>query len=266
MRRADAFAATFIGGSAARPFARRRVSERVTPHRCRLCGEPLDEGVRSCPIGLEPIDRPPVRRTPTALLRAIASAALFLATLPLFLAPSARLADPMTILDVRALPGHRFPIVIVTADAPRVVLERVPWHIAPPPRGSSYLVGAAHSAESQRRLNAALAGADAGSWRLHVEELGRDRERIELTFVQDSYDGSIYEATATSIRPLQRRFTGPGFGIVVGFLALAMNAAAWIIAWIAWRLIGRRRKRDAGSRRSCPCREAARGAEKLAAR
>lgn len=212
-------------------------------NRCRVCGDPLGVGARSCAICLEPVGRAPLRMSRGTLLRSLAAAAVFFATTTFFIAPAARLADPMTLIDVRALPGYRFPIVVVTAGVPHVALERDPWHIAPPPRGSSYFVNPAHAAELQRALNAAPPPPD-GGWRLRVEELGLKRERIELTFVHDGYDGSIYEATPTSIRPLQRRLTGPGFAILVGDCALAMNAVVWIVAVIARWMIGVRRQRD----------------------
>jgi hypothetical protein len=49
-----------------------------------------------------------------------------------------------------------------------------------------------------------------------------------LCLVNDGYFGSVYEATATTIRPMYRKITGPGFAFVFGGLALLMNTALWI--------------------------------------
>jgi len=67
------------------------------------------------------------------------------------------------------------------------------------------------------------------SWVLNVRALAADRERIELFLLGGGYSGGVYEATASTIIPLYRNVTGPGFAFIFGSLALLMNSVAWAI-------------------------------------
>lgn len=147
------------------------------------------------------------------------------------LAPVAvRVADPMTHVPLRGI-DLPFPVAVMTAGRPHVLYIKDVMH--PPP--GSYLLPTGHDEAIVAALNA-LGPPDAeGTWVVHVERIDAGRERVELYFMHDGYSGGVYEATATSVRPLYRKFTGPGFGIVCGGLAILASACLCLAVFVIFR-------------------------------
>ena len=178
----------------------------------------------------------------STLLRAILLPLLFLGTCSLLLRPAERQAAPMTYTTLDSLRGQPFPVLLMTGNMPRILLETDPRTSPVAPQGSSYLVPPSRVRETERWINDHEQPRPDGTWVLRVDELAPGRQRIELDHVNDGYAGSVYEATPTSIRPLQRRFTGPGFAFLVGGRAFVMNAVLWLAAWLVVRIVCARRR------------------------
>lgn len=169
----------------------------------------------------------PVRRVLLLILFGIG----LYASLPL----GVRIAEPMTHMPIGELPEMPFPILVMRGSTPAVVLVRELRQLQPLPAGSSYLIETDRISTVQREL------ARQGQWTLTVRSIGADRERIELYWTDDGYNGGVYEATPTTIVPLYRKYTGPGFALVVGGVAFAIAAFAWAAAYLVYRGIARLR-------------------------
>ena len=146
-----------------------------------------------------------------------------------FVPPATRLADPMTHspVDHENLRG-RFPVVVMNDYQAWVAMPEDPHHVPPPPSGASYLVPLERTRSIERYLRDHDTEHHKSSWVLNVQALATDRQRIELFLMGDGYWGGAYEATKTTITPLYRKVTGPGFALIAP-LALLMNSVAWAI-------------------------------------
>ena len=153
----------------------------------------------------------------------------FLASCAGFLPPAMQLADPLTHspVDQVNLRGP-FPVVVVNGDQAWVAMPEDPHHVPPPPSGASYLVPLERTRSIERYLRDHDTEHHKSSWVLNVQALATDRQRIELFLMGDGYWGGAYEATKTTITPLYRKVTGPGFALIAP-LALLMNSVAWAI-------------------------------------
>lgn len=157
--------------------------------------------------------------------------------------PARRLADPMTHSPVNQenLRGP-FPVVVMNDDQAWVAMPEDPHDVPPPPSGASYLVPLERTRSIERYLRDHDTEHRDSSWVLNVQALAADRQRIELFLLGDGYWGGVYEATATTITPLYRKVTGPGFAFIFGPLALLMNSVVWVIVGGgAWWFKRRRR-------------------------
>lgn len=154
----------------------------------------------------------------------------FIASCVGFIPPAARLADPLThrSVDQENLRGP-FPVVVVNGDQAWVAMPEDPHNVPPPPSGASYLV----PLERMRSIEQYLRDHDTtqrdSSWVLRAKALSADRQRIELFLMGDGYWGGAYEATSTTVTPLYRKITGPGFAFIFGPLAFMLNSVAWAI-------------------------------------
>jgi hypothetical protein len=156
----------------------------------------------------------------------------FLGTCSALLRPAARIADPMT---HHPFPGGldlQFPVLVVDGVHGVVHLMKPPY--APPvlTAGQTFLIP-----------RGATPG---GHWNLEVENIAPDRQRVELYRVDDGYSGGVYEATRTTVRPLYRKITGPGFAFVFGGIALAINMIGWLLAALIFRAVRLTQTRDLG--------------------
>ncbi|HEV8700258.1 MAG TPA: hypothetical protein VGV60_03190 [Candidatus Polarisedimenticolia bacterium] len=160
-----------------------------------------------------------------------------------FIPPATRLADPMTRspVDHENLRGP-FPVVVVNDEQAWVAMPENPHDVPPPPAGASYLVPLERTRSIERYLRDHDTVHRKSSWVLNVQALGVDRQRIELYLLGDGYWGGIYEATATTVTPLFRKVTGPGFAFIFGSLALLMNSVAWAIVASSFWWFKRRRQ------------------------
>ena len=147
--------------------------------------------------------------------------------------PSFELAQPFTHLPVDRL-SDPWRVVVIQGDKAWIQESADPWQVPPPPPGASFLVPPNRTKEIQRYLT------DHDDrlrktwfWVLKVECIDDSRQRIELRSQGDGFRGGVYEATATTARPLYRKLTGPGFAWVAEVLALLINSLLWIVGyWI----------------------------------
>lgn len=161
---------------------------------------------------------------PVALIAFMASCVPFL---PLAL----RLADALThrSVDLENFRRAPFPVVVVSGDQAWAVMSEDPRNIPLPPSGASYLVPLERARDIEQYLRDHDTAKRDSAWVLRVEALSADRQRIELFLMGDGYWGGVYEATSTTITPLYRKITGPGFAFIFGPLAILLNSVAWAI-------------------------------------
>ena len=176
---------------------------------------------------------------------------LFLGSCVGFLRPAAKLADPMTHwpVDHQNLRGP-FPVVVVRENEAWVEQPNDPHSVPPPPPGASYLIPLDRVRDIERYLRDHDAVHKESDWFLNVTSLSPDRQKVELILLGDGYWGGVYEATATTVSPLYRKVTGPGFSFIVGCLAILMNVAAWVLVVAGTWLY--RRKRYAAQQPRAP--------------
>lgn len=172
-----------------------------------------------------------------AFVRWIVLPVLFIGTCMPLTRPAMRIADPRTNVALNATDGA-FPILIIGERAAHVSFLQGLGAIPPLPHGATYLVPASREA-------AIVNGLREHQLVLRVERLAPDRQKIELYRMRDGYYGGVYEATATSLRPLYRKLTGPGFAFIAGRIAIAMNLALWAVIAVAVLLVRRAAARAA---------------------
>ena len=168
---------------------------------------------------------------------------LFMGSCSALLRPAAKLADPMTRRPFRVDEGMPFPVLIVRNDRSSVLLVGPPYSSPRLKAGESFLVPESREREIEKQLATSRREDAEGGWAIDVANIGRDRQEIELYWVNDGYAGGVYEATSTSVRPLYRKTTGPGFAFVFGAIALGINFAAW---WLGALLVRWFRARNRG--------------------
>lgn len=186
-----------------------------------MCGERLERKKGTlCPICLELQDQrkrrrmPPRRRVIAVVLLPILFAGSCTALLPIGIA----IAEPMTHRPVDTAHRVPFPVVIMTAGDPRVHSVPDVRHMPILPAGSSYLIPPGKDEVVEDAL---------GGWVLTVDRVAPGRQHIDLYWMDDGFRGGGYEATASSVVPRYRKVTGPGFALVFGGIALAMNLILW---------------------------------------
>jgi hypothetical protein len=146
-----------------------------------------------------------------------------------------QLTDSMTLAPVDQAYSFPFPILVIRGTEASVEEIDHPHDIPPPPVGASYLVPGGQAKAVERYLREHDSIHPKSAWVLRVAPTSSERQRIELFLMGDGYWGGVYEATATSIAPLYRRITGPGYAFVFGPLALGLNVALWgVLAVSIW--------------------------------
>jgi len=167
----------------------------------------------------------------------------FVASCTCLLPVAARLVDPLTRRPVMDGFEEPFPILVVKGETAWVAMVEDPLKVPPPPPGATYLVPPGEERRVERYVrehDPATPERDSG-WVLQVTGKGAGRQQIELFLMGDGYWGGAYDATSTTVRPRYRKITGPGFALVFGSLATAMNLACWVSvvggAWVFRREI-----------------------------
>ena len=210
---------------------------------CSVCGDPLEPADKFCRICLEPRRQPRRRILPrNRLLSCILLPLLFVGTCSALIPLGMTIADPMTNISLQAASQRRFPVLVMTGDTLRVELLQDLRRIPSLPAGSSYLVPRGREKAVEAALNASHPPGTEGIWVLRVRQISRARQRIELFWMNDGYVGGAYEATQTSIAPLHRKMTGPGFAFIFGGVALLINIAMWSVLWFGIRAWARYRR------------------------
>jgi hypothetical protein len=69
------------------------------------------------------------------------------------------------------------------------------------------------------------------SWTLRVEQLGSNRQRIDLELLGDGVAGMIYEVRENEVIPLNSRRTGPFGAIYPLVINLLFWCALWLTVW-----------------------------------
>ncbi len=200
---------------------------------CRLCGARVSDRAESCPVCLAPsaiMSSRRGRRSLKHLLMLGLLAVLFLGTCSALVPLSFRLTDPMTDVPLGTVPSLDLPVVVVTGTRAEVILTKYPFRVPSIAKGSSFLVPKGKEKAIEQYLRDHENPHAEGGWWLRVKQLGSDRQRIELFWVNDGFRGGAYEATAATVTPLYQKFTGPGFGIAVAVVAFCGNALLWALA------------------------------------
>jgi len=166
------------------------------------------------------------------------------------------LADPLTHHSLEATGPWPFPVLVVSGDTAKIVMLDDLRSIPAPPEGSSYLVPRGRARAIERLLRENEASDADGGWVLRVKTLSPARQRIELFWMADGYQGGVYEASTQSIRPLYRKLTGPGFSLIFGSAALALNGAIWGAGIFAVRWYRRCRRDNVAQQAVGPVRRA----------
>ncbi|MBV9496835.1 MAG: hypothetical protein JOZ54_21515 [Acidobacteria bacterium] len=141
-------------------------------------------------------------------------------------------------MPLERLPEMRFPVIVMARGGPRVRLLTDPRRPPSLPSDASYLIPMGVDESVQTALNATPRVGVEGGWVLRVRRLTPTLQHIDLVWMDDGYKGGVYEATPRSIRPLYRKFTGPGFAFIFGGVALLINAAMWAVPLLGilwWR-------------------------------
>jgi hypothetical protein len=150
--------------------------------------------------------------------------------------PATKILEPSTHVPIDMKWARRFPIVVMEGDAPRVYFAEYPRQMPPLPPRSSYLIPAGADRAVQDRLNEQREPGSEGVWVLHITRVDAGRQRIELYWMNDGFSGGGYEATASSITPLYRKITGPGFMIwAVEVAAIATTVIGAVLALLIRR-------------------------------
>ena len=167
----------------------------------------------------------------------------FLGSCIVLIPVATQLTDSMTHAPVDQTDSFPFPILVVRGTEASVEEIDDPHNIPAPPPGVSFLVPPGQVDVVERYLRAHDTTYHKNSWVLRVTPISSERQRIELFLMGDGYWGGVYEATATSVTPLYRKITGPGYAFVFGPLTLGLNIVLWgvVVAGI-W---GIRRYRNA---------------------
>lgn len=77
------------------------------------------------------------------------------------------------------------------------------------------------------------------SWVIHIKQLGRNRQRIQLELFGDGVAGMIYEVTDERITPVSSRLTGPSGAMYILLAQLCLWAIVCIVAWFLIKRIFR---------------------------
>jgi hypothetical protein len=161
------------------------------------------------------------------VLHAVLGSLAFVSSCAALMVPAFPLAEPTTHTGLDLGQPSDFPILLVEGDTPRVLKLSDPHHIPALPPGAAYLVPEGKDAAFQQYFNDHFDRARDVGWVLKVHRLGPERQRIELFLMGDGWWGGAYDATATTVTPLYRKLTGPGFAFVVMGLAMLANLAIW---------------------------------------
>ena len=172
------------------------------------------------------------------LLVILALAVSFVALFPI----SLRLADPLFTHPLRRGSGSEYPVVIVWPDHVEIRRFHDVSEISPLPKDAVYTFNIAPErqawVEQQIRAISPPHGVDAG-WIIHVKQLGRARQRIQLELLGDGIKGIVYEAGPEKIVPLRSRLTGPGGA----FIILGIHLLLWsVVGGLTWLVFGLAKK------------------------
>ena len=84
------------------------------------------------------------------------------------------------------------------------------------------------------------------AWTLRVKQLTGGGQRVELELLGDGIAGMIYEVRDGKISPLQSLLTGPGGGVIFGFIDLLLNVLLWSVVSVGVRIAMRIHSARAG--------------------
>lgn len=203
---------------------------------CRFCAAPVSTLAERCPTCLSafPSSRGSSRSWRGLLLWAGISV-LFVATWSIWIPLALRSTDSMTNVPLTKGGDRRLPVVVMSGGRARVSIQ--PHRAIPPPfPGESYLIPVDKTADIEAQIRSQQDPSKDGNWKLRVRQIAPGRQHIELYWMDDGYSGAAYEATATSVRPLYWKITGPGYGIVVAGVAFLVNVVGWSLSYALIRV------------------------------
>ena len=166
-----------------------------------------------------------------SLLVSVVSPLAFVASCGALVLPAMRLADPLTHEPLDVPPAGPFPVLVVDRNEPRIVMLDAPHATPSLPSGATFLIPEGLVRQFEEflwKVDPATPERDS-SWALDVEQLEPGKQRIELYLMGDGYRGTVYDATARSVKLLHWKIAGPGFAFVIALvLALPLNVALWL--------------------------------------
>jgi len=153
-----------------------------------------------------------------------------------FIPISIRLADPLFTHPFSNYPNFNLPILLVWPDHIEIRSVHDIAEISPPRKEATYAFNVPPEREAwvkQQVRDTPSPNPLKAGWIIHIRQLGRERQRIQLELMGDGYYGIVYEARAHEIIPLGKRLAGPGSAFVSLGVQLLVWGGAWCIAWLA---------------------------------
>jgi hypothetical protein len=153
-----------------------------------------------------------------------------------FVPISDHLADPLFTHPYEEIPYFADPILLVGLD--HIEIRRVQHisEISPLQNNAAYSFNVPPEREAwvkQQVRNAPSPNPLKASWIIRIQQLGPERQRIQLELMGDGYEGIVYEARPQEIIPLGKRLAGPYSAFVSLEIQLLVWGGTWCIAWLA---------------------------------
>jgi hypothetical protein len=127
------------------------------------------------------------------------------------------------------------PVLLVFPDHVDVRWVNNIAEVAPPPNGASYTFAIPRDRQQwvEQQIRLAPPPRPGSFWRLRINQLDNDTQRVELEAYRDGFTGLIYDARKTSISPVAYRKGGPGAALVYLLIDLALSCALSVVTWVA---------------------------------
>jgi hypothetical protein len=153
-----------------------------------------------------------------------------------FIPISARLADPFFTRPFDRYPNFVLPILLVWPDHIEIRSVHSIAEISPLPNNAGYSFNVPPEREAwvkQQVRDTPSPNPLKAGWIIHIQQLGPERQRIQLELMGDGYHGVVYEARPHEIIPIGKRLAGAGGAFVILGVHLPLWGGAWCIAWLA---------------------------------
>ena len=154
---------------------------------------------------------------------------------------SAHLADPLfsRTYDAR----FEVPVLLVFPEHIEVRWVKKIAEVAPPPKDPSYTFSIPRDQQAwvEHQIQALPPPRPGSFWKLRIEQLRDDTQRVDLEAYGDGFTGLIYQARKTSITPIAYRRAGPGAALLYVLIDVGLSCAISIILRIVIKSVPSRR-------------------------